>query len=240
MSKTKDVPKTVPPDAVVPESTDAAAAAAALTAGATAAAAADAAVVAVVDAVVAAAKAPEIVLTLEEWSHLSRRDQRLVKSIFERIAKRDTVARNAAADVEQARTFGEHLADRIADFGGSWTFILIFLALLAAWALINTIVLATRAFDPYPFIFLNLMLSMIAALQAPIIMMSQKRQTQRDRIAVENDYQVNLRAEIEIRELHEKIDELRQGQWRQLVAQQEEQIKLLSVLCDPSKHVKSS
>lgn len=199
---------------------------------------ADAAVVAVVDAVVAASKVPESVLTTEEWEHLSRRDQRLLKAIFERIAKRETIARNPTAELDESRTFGQRLADRIADFGGSWTFILLFLAFLAMWAIINTIVLATRAFDPYPFIFLNLMLSMIAALQAPIIMMSQKRQAQRDRLDAENDYQVNLKAEIEIRELHDKLDELREGQWRQLVAQQEEQIKLLSVLCDPPVRAK--
>ena len=196
-------------------------------------AAADAVVVAVVDAVVAAAKAPEAVLTTDEWEHLSKRDQRLLKAIFERIAKRETISRNATEELDESRTFGQRVADRTADFGGSWTFILLFLAFLALWATVNTIVLTTRAFDPYPFIFLNLMLSMIAALQAPIIMMSQKRQTLRDRLAAENDYQVNLRAEIEIRELHDKVDELREGQWRQLVAQQEEQIKLLSVLCGP-------
>jgi uncharacterized membrane protein len=193
----------------------------------------DAAVVAVVDAVVAAAHAPAHILTDEEWSHLSKRDQRLLTSIFQRIARRDAVARNTAAEVLESRTWGERVADRVADFGGSWTFILIFLAFLGLWAIVNTVVLASRAFDPYPFIFLNLMLSMVAALQAPIIMMSQKRQTTRDRLAAENDYTVNLRAEVEIRQLHEKLDELRERQWLQLIAQQEEQIKLLSVLCRP-------
>ena len=195
--------------------------------------ASDAAVVAVVDAVVAAAHAPAHILTDEEWSHLSKRDQRLLKNIFERIARRDAVARNTAAEVLESRTWGERIADRVADFGGSWTFILLFLAFLVTWAVINTVVLVTKAFDPYPFIFLNLMLSMIAALQAPIIMMSQKRQTTRDRLAAENDYTVNLRAEVEIRQLHEKMDELREGQWLQLMAHQEEQTKLLSVLCGP-------
>lgn len=240
MSKSEDVPSSATPGPVVADVDEQSPAPTAAAEPTSATAAADAAVVAIVDAVVAAAKAPEVLLTPEEWNHLSRRDQRLLKSIFERIAKRDTIARNAAVEVEEARTFGERLADRIADFGGSWPFILIFLALLASWALVNTIVLTTSAFDPYPFIFLNLMLSMIAALQAPIIMMSQKRQTQRDRLAAENDYQVNLKAEIEIRELHDKLDELREGQWRQLIAQQEEQIKLLSVLCDPPKHGKGS
>lgn len=202
--------------------------------------ASDAAVLAVVDAVVAAAHAPAHILTDEEWSHLSKRDQRLLKSIFERIARRDALARNTDAEVLESRTWGERVADRVADFGGSWTFILLFLAFLVLWAVVNTVVLATKAFDPYPFIFLNLMLSMIAALQAPIIMMSQKRQTTRDRLAAENDYTVNLRAEVEIRQLHEKMDELREGQWLQLVAQQEEQIKLLSVLCGPREQTKSA
>lgn len=202
--------------------------------------ASDAAVLAVVDAVVAAAHAPAHILTDEEWSHLSKRDQRLLKSIFERIARRDALARNTDAEVLESRTWGERVADRVADFGGSWTFILLFLAFLVLWAVVNTVVLATKAFDPYPFIFLNLMLSMIAALQAPIIMMSQKRQTTRDRLAAENDYTVNLRAEVEIRQLHEKMDELREGQWLQLMAQQEEQIKLLSVLCGPREQTKSA
>jgi uncharacterized membrane protein len=195
--------------------------------------ASDAAVAAVVDAVVAAAKAPENLLTADEWAHLSKRDQRLLRGIFERIARRDAIARSPI-DLQETRSRGERIADRVADFGGSWTFILLFLAFLVAWATVNTVVLATRAFDPYPFIFLNLMLSMIAALQAPIIMMSQKRQALRDRLAAENDYTVNLKAEVEIRQLHDKLDELREGQWVQLVAQQEEQIKLLSMLCGPA------
>jgi uncharacterized membrane protein len=201
--------------------------------------ASDAAVAAVVDAVVAAARVPENLLTPDEWAHLSKRDQRLLRGIFERIARRDAVTRNPT-ELHASRTRGERIADRVADFGGSWTFILLFMAFLVAWAVVNTVVLATRAFDPYPFIFLNLMLSMIAALQAPIIMMSQKRQAMRDRLAAENDYTVNLRAEVEIRELHDKLDELREGQWVQLVAQQEEQIKLLSMLCGPQKGAKES
>jgi uncharacterized membrane protein len=199
-------------------------------------AAADATVVA--KASPPAAHAPGHILTDEEWSHLSKRDQRMLRSIFERIARRDAVARNTVVDVLESRTWGERVADRVADFGGSWTFILLFLGVLVLWAVVNTVLLASRAFDPYPFIFLNLMLSMVAALQAPIIMMSQKRQTTRDRLAAENDYAVNLRAEVEIRQLQEKLDELREGQWMQLMAQQEEQIRLLSVLCAPPSGAK--
>ena len=196
---------------------------------------ADAAVVAAVDAVVAAAKAPDYLLTADEWAHLSKRDQRLLRGIFERVAKRGTLSTNPFVQVEQERTLGERVADRIAVFGGSWTFILLFLAFLAFWAILNTWILSTqKAFDAYPYIFLNLMLSMLAALQAPVIMMSQSRQAKRDRAEAENDYEVNLKAEIEIRELHDKLDELRHGQWVQLVAQQEEQIKLLASLCGPT------
>ena len=175
---------------------------------------------------------PADLLTREEWEHLSKRDQRLLRGIFERIARRESLVRDPD-EFRESRTFGQRLADRMAAFGGSWPFILLFLAFLGAWILINTILLRNgAAIDPYPFIFLNLLLSMIAALQAPIIMMSQNRQAMRDRAAAENDYAVNLRAEVEIRELHNKIDELREAQWVQLVAQQQEQIRLLEILCN--------
>ena len=174
---------------------------------------------------------PADLLTTAEWEHLSKRDQRLLRGIFDRIARRESLVRDPA-EFRESRTFGQRLADRMAAFGGSWPFILLFLAFLGAWVLINTILLRNgAAVDPYPFIFLNLLLSMIAALQAPIIMMSQNRQAMRDRAAAENDYAVNLRAEVEIRELHNKLDELREAQWVQLVAQQQEQIRLLELLC---------
>jgi uncharacterized membrane protein len=190
-------------------------------------------VAAVVDAVNnSPSGVPADLLTTEEWEHLSKRDQRLLRGIFERIARRESLVRDPDAELREARTFGQRLADGIATFGGSWPFILLFLGFLAAWILINTILLRNgAALDPYPFIFLNLLLSMIAALQAPIIMMSQNRQAMRDRAAAENDYAVNLRAEVEIRELHNKLDELREAQWVQLIAQQQEQIRLLELLC---------
>jgi uncharacterized membrane protein len=198
--------------------------------------AAEAAKAAVVAAVVEAVNnspsgVPADLLTTDEWEHLSKRDQRLLRGIFERIARRESLARDPDAELREARTFGQRLADGIATFGGSWPFILLFLGFLGAWILINTILLRNgAAVDPYPFIFLNLLLSMIAALQAPIIMMSQNRQAMRDRAAAENDYAVNLRAEVEIRELHNKLDDLREAQWVQLVAQQQEQIRLLELL----------
>lgn len=109
---------------------------------------------------------------------------------------------------DERQTFGERLADRVAAIGGSWRFIIGFTLFLIAWAILNTVVLAARAFDPFPFIFLNLMLSMLAALQAPIIMMSQNRQAAKDRFEARLDYETNLRAEAQIEGLHTKIDAL--------------------------------
>lgn len=105
-------------------------------------------------------------------------------------------------------TFGDRLADRVAAIGGSWNFIIGFTVFLVAWAILNTVVLAANAFDPFPYIFLNLMLSMVAALQAPVIMMSQNRQAAKDRLAARLDYETNLRAEAEIATLHSKVDAL--------------------------------
>jgi len=138
---------------------------------------------------------------------LSGREQRVIVHI----AKRLHVARNVNCVVEERQTFGEHLADRVAQFGGSWTFITVFTGLLIAWVVVNTVVLARfgGAFDPYPYIFLNLILSMVAALQAPVILMSQNRQAARDRIAASLDYEINLKAEVEIMALHDKLDRIR-------------------------------
>lgn len=132
------------------------------------------------------------------------------RNVLETFEERRPISRDAA-DIEEAEaTFWDRLADRVAAVGGSWGFIFTSLAILLGWMLINSDVLThwNRAFDPYPYIFLNLMLSMIAALQAPIIMMSQNRAGDRDRVAASHDYEVNLRAELEIMRLHEKIDAL--------------------------------
>ncbi|MEP9358023.1 DUF1003 domain-containing protein [Sphingomonas sp. KR3-1] len=118
------------------------------------------------------------------------------------------VGRDPHALFDARQTFGEKLADRVAAVGGSWGFIMGFGLFLAAWAVLNTVVLAKHAFDPFPFIFLNLMLSMLAALQAPIIMMSQNRQAAKDRFEARLDYETNIRAEAQIESLHEKIDAL--------------------------------
>jgi uncharacterized membrane protein len=117
-------------------------------------------------------------------------------------------SRDLNAVFDERLTFGERLADRVAAVGGSWGFIIGFGVFLGAWAVLNTVVLAAHAFDPFPFIFLNLMLSMLAALQAPIIMMSQNRQAAKDRLEARLDYETNLRAEAQIEELHAKIDSL--------------------------------
>ena len=152
--------------------------------------------------------------------------------VIERLTKRLHISRNAVRDFDETLTFGQRLADRIAIFGGSWTFILIFLAVLLAWIVLNTLILARigKPFDAYPYIFLNLILSMLAALQAPVIMMSQNRHAAKDRIAAEHDYEVNLKSELEIMALHQKMDTLREQQWTELVAMQQEQIGLLTKL----------
>jgi uncharacterized membrane protein len=145
------------------------------------------------------------------YDHLTDRERKVV----DRVMERGTISRNTYKQLEDERTFGERVADRIAEFGGSWTFIGLFLATLLAWVVLNSYVLARRdaAFDPYPYILLNLFLSMIASLQAPVIMMSQNRQTEGDRIDAAHDYEVNLKAEIEIMALHEKLDEMRHSEF---------------------------
>src|SRR5215470_4567810 len=137
---------------------------------------------------------------------LCERDRRLIA----RVARRVHTARDVNKVFEQNLSFGERLADRVAMLGGSWSFILGFCAFLVGWAVLNVVLLVDRAFDPYPFIFLNLLLSMLAALQAPIIMMSQNRQASKDRLAAALDYEVNVKAESAIMELHDKIDRLAQ------------------------------
>jgi uncharacterized membrane protein len=129
--------------------------------------------------------------------------------------------------VEENATFGARMADAVAGFGGSWTFILTFAAVLVGWITLNMVGLFARPFDPYPFILLNLVLSSLAAIQAPVIMMSQRRQETKDRLRAENDYRVNLKAELEIRQLHEKLDYQLAHQWAKLAELQQIQIDLL-------------
>ncbi len=147
------------------------------------------------------------------------------KHIIERFIHRQRVAR----DLSQApMSFGERVADRVAAFGGSWSFIFVSVAAITAWLWINSIM--TKAFDPYPFILLNLVLSCLAALQAPVIMMSQNRQAAHDRLDAQHDYEVNTKAEMEILGLHAKLDELRDQKWLELMKAQEQQLALLTQL----------
>jgi uncharacterized membrane protein len=154
----------------------------------------------------------------------------LERSVLESLARHETLSEDVEAQFQKKLSLGERLADRIADFGGSWTFILLFGGVILVWVLINTIFVLGRSFDPYPFILLNLILSCLAAIQAPIIMMSQNRQESRDRLRSENDYRVNLKAELEIRHLHEKLDHLLQHQWERLLEIQQIQIELMNEL----------
>jgi uncharacterized membrane protein len=152
------------------------------------------------------------------------------QAILDAVHSRTAIARPPSGLVGDERTTGEKMADKVAAFGGSWTFIMLFAAFLVLWVLVNSWILRSAAFDAYPYIFLNLILSMVAALQAPIIMMSQNRQAKKDRQTAEDDYGVNLKAEIEIMGLHEKLDEMRAEQMTRLLTYQQEQIEMLTQL----------
>jgi uncharacterized membrane protein len=165
------------------------------------------------------------VLKAEE-GELSALDREVVASL----AEQDVLSRNVNEEFEGRLTLGQRVADRVASFGGSWRFISIFVGTLAVWIVINSIVLMWRPFDPYPFILLNLVLSCLAAVQAPIIMMSQNRLEAKDRLRGEEDYKVNLKAEIEIRHLHEKIDYLLRYQWQRLLEIQQLQMDMMAEL----------
>ena len=159
----------------------------------------------------------------EEIGELSALDQEVVESL----QQHEILSNDLSKQFERKLTFGERLSDHIAEFGGSWKFLITFGAVLVIWIAINGVLLVTQAFDPYPFILLNLILSCLAAVQAPVIMMSQNRAEARDRLRAENDYKVNLKAELEIRHLHEKIDHLLRRQYNRLFEIQQIQIELL-------------
>jgi uncharacterized membrane protein len=154
----------------------------------------------------------------------------LEEDVMKSLKEHEVLSRNINVEFERKLTFGERMADNLANSAGSWRFIIIFLVVLAIWIAINTIVLITKPFDPYPFILLNLILSCIAAIQAPVIMMSQNRQEAKDRLRSEYDYRVNLKAELEIRQLHEKMDHLLITQWQRLLELQEMQMELIEEL----------
>ena len=161
-----------------------------------------------------------------ERGELTSLEHAVVRSLQEH----ELLSSNVDAELEQQWSLGERLADKIAAFGGSWVFLILFAVFLLLWVGTNSLVLFWRPLDPYPFIFLNLILSCLAAVQAPIIMMSQNRQEAKDRIRSEHDYQINLKAELEIRHLHEKMDHLLSHQWERLVQIQELQLEVLADL----------
>lgn len=152
---------------------------------------------------------------------------KLEEEVIHSIQTNKILSENIEEDINEPLTLGQKVADKIAAFGGSWTFIISFFSFLALWMMTNVWVLATRPFDAYPFILLNLILSCLAAIQAPIIMMSQNRKEQKDRQRSEHDYKVNLKAEIEIRLLHEKLDHLMVHQNKRLLEIQQLQSDFL-------------
>ncbi len=162
----------------------------------------------------------------EERGRLTALESEVVRSLEEQ----DTIARNVDAAFERQLSLGERVADRMAEFGGSWTFILIFAAVIVAWVVLNSIRRWQEPFDPFPYILLNLVLSCLAAIQAPVIMMSQNRQEAKDRLRGESDYRTNLKAELEIRNLNSKIDMLLTHQWQQLLEIQKIQMEMMQEL----------
>ena len=162
-------------------------------------------------------------LVEKEKGELSTLELDVIRSLKEQ----ELLSKNVNVEFDGRSTIGERVADKVAEFGGSWCFITIFTVVIVAWIIMNSIVLFLRPFDPYPFILLNLVLSCVAAMQAPIIMMSQNRQEAKDRLRSEHDYQINLKAELEIRYLHEKIDHLLAQQWQRLVEIQQIQMDLM-------------
>ncbi|RWM04670.1 MAG: DUF1003 domain-containing protein [Mesorhizobium sp.] len=165
-------------------------------------------------------------LLQQEHGEFSELDRQVVESI----ARQDTISENSEEEFEEHRSFADRVSDNMAEFGGSWWFLISFAAVLLIWIGLNLAEGTTGAFDPYPFILLNLMLSCIAAIQAPVIMMSQKRQEAKDRLRSFNDYRVNLKAELEVRHLHEKLDYLISRQWQRLAEMQQMQLDAMHEL----------
>jgi uncharacterized membrane protein len=168
----------------------------------------------------------------DEVGELSHLEQAVLNSINQD----ELLSTNIEPVLEKEASFGNRVADHIAEFGGSWTFIILFFLFILVWMCTNIFILATRPFDPYPFILLNLILSCLAAIQAPIIMMSQNRQEAKDRQRSEHDYKINLKAELEIRLLHEKIDHLILQQNQRLLEIQQIQVDLMDDILDKLNH----
>lgn len=172
-------------------------------------------------------KNAEILKMIQQSDAHSRKLQEIVKKTME---EEQLIVDNLAHPPKEVLSRGQQISDKVARFGGSWKFIIIFTVILAIWILINSLTDKKDQFDPYPFILMNLLLSCVAALQAPVIMMSQNRQEEKDRQRGENDYLVNLKAELEIRSLHEKLDILLEEQIKELLEAQVAQVKLLKDL----------
>jgi len=170
-------------------------------------------------------------LLQQEHGEFSELDRQVVESI----AKQDTISENSEEEFEEHRTFPDRVSDNMAAFGGSWWFLISFASVLLVWIGINLFEGLNKAFDPYPFILLNLLLSCIAAIQAPVIMMSQKRQEVKDRLRSFNEYRVNLKAELEVRHLHEKLDYLISRQWTRLAEMQQMQLDAMNELAGAKK-----
>jgi len=167
-----------------------------------------------------------------EKGELTNLENQVMKSLEEH----EILSKNINEEFYQRSTFGERIADKLAEGAGSWNFIIAFSIILIVWIILNSVVLLLKPFDPFPFILLNLVLSCIAAIQAPIILMSQNREEAKDRLRSEQDYRVNLKAELEIRHLHEKIDHLLMNQWQRLLEIQEIQIDLMEELAGKRAH----
>jgi uncharacterized membrane protein len=169
-----------------------------------------------------------------QYEAMDERTQKVARQLTER----RLISRHPAQKAKEQSNLGQRAADAMARFGGSWTFIFAFIFILTTWVILNSVILLryNSAFDPYPYILLNLFLSMLASIQAPIILMSQNREAEIDRGQAEHDYEVNLKAELEILLLHEKMDGLRNQQWQELIQLQQQQITLLEkLLVDKSK-----
>ena len=166
---------------------------------------------------------------LEENLSAERSDlTTLQKDVLQSIQENESLVKNLNTEFDNKLSFGQRIADKVASFGGSWTFIIIFISVLLVWMIINSIALIMpHPFDAYPYMLLNLVLSCVAAIQAPVIMMSQNRQEEKDRIRSEQDFRTNLKAELEIRTLHIKIDELISHQWQRLLEIQQLQTEMM-------------
>lgn len=166
---------------------------------------------------------------LQETGELSELEDTVIDSL-----SKSTSLVSSVEDEVPGLTFGQRIADKVADFGGSWTFIISFGAFILVWISLNAFALSNKGFDPYPYILLNLLLSCLAALQAPVIMMSQNRQEEKDRERAKKDYMINLKSELEIRVLHEKIDHLIMHQQQEMIEIQKVQIDMMT---DILKHI---